>query len=143
MKRNILCVLGCILLSIVVYTVALSIQLKYSRWGSYVLDPQANQSYPVASEHPEVGISLRRMLIVTHVFILPSVSILVGCLAGFLATRPVPVALLGIIPFRLFYLSHDGLSGLPIISALADIGIAILAALLLVRLRRLPRSSTT
>lgn len=143
MKRNVLCVVGSVFLSFALYAVALSIQLRYSRWGSYVTDPHANRTYPVASEHPEVGTSLRRTLIMTHVFVLPTVSVLVGCFAGLFATRPLPVSLLGIIPFRLFYLSHDGFYALAIISTLVDIGIATLAAALIARLKRPHALSST
>jgi hypothetical protein len=134
MKRDVLCVIGCVFLSVVTYAGVLSIQLKYSRWGTYTLDPRANQTVPVGPEHQEVVGSLRRMLILTHVLILPGVSILVGCFAGFFSTRPATVAFLGILPFRLLYLYHDGLFPLSIASAIADIGMAILVALLVRRL---------
>jgi hypothetical protein len=138
-KRNIISTIGCIFLSFAIFAVSFSIQLKYSRWGAYVTDPRANQTFPIAQEHPEISNSLKAMLILTHVLILPCVSILVGCFAGFFATRPRIVALIGIIPFRLFYLWHDGGYILAIISTLVDIGIAVLAATLIARPKRLSR----
>ena len=138
MKRDLLVVLGCIVVSGLLFSLLLSITLKYSRWGQFVLDPKVNQANPatVVAKHGDVLPSLQRQVLLFHLLILPVVCAAVGLFSGALARKPSIVAFLGVLPFRLFYLKADGLHILTILSTLIDVGIAVGCALILVHFRR-------
>lgn len=70
-----------------------------------------------------------------HLLILPFVCCAVGAVAGAAARKPVLVAILGVLPFRLFIMTSDSLGLLTILSLLLDIGIAVGCSVLIVRLR--------
>src|SRR5579864_9479961 len=126
MKRDFVVLMFSIAFSFVLFGVLLTVSLKYSAWGQFAMNPRVNQASPatIAAEHPDVLPSLERQLVVMHLLILPFVCGAVGAVAGATARKPIYVAVLGVLPFRVLIMTSDSLRLLTILSLLLDIGVA-------------------
>ena len=123
MKRDVLFLTGCIVLSLILYFVALYVSLEFSVWGQFNSEPISSRpslSAALASKH--------KLGLLFHIGILPLTAVAVGVVAGIGANKPWLVAILGILPLQLFYLRLEGFGALSLLSAITDFGIAPAAA---------------
>jgi hypothetical protein len=130
MKRDVLGFVGCVMLSIVLFSGSVYLSLQVTDWGRFNSEPPGKRpsvSVALASKH--------RTAVVFHVSVLPLISVAVGFLSGTLARRPRLVAALGILPLRLYYLSLEDIRFPSLLSAGIGIGLAVLAANVWVHLR--------